>query len=186
VSCVARWRGSVSTAARAAIDRAASAKLRGLDERNERSSSSQPAASTAVHEGRSLLVDFTRISARHSTGVFSRPAANSSFGRSLAIPVFGRRADVHRDVDASSVEPLTNHRVPSKSALVTRMIALLRGINVGGANRVPMQALRALAEKLKFTDVSTYIASGHAQLTMYVLDAATSLGRLACTWSRIR
>jgi uncharacterized protein (DUF1697 family) len=68
---------------------------------------------------------------------------------------------------------LTNHRVPSKSAVVTRMIALLRGINVGGANKVPMQALRALAEKLKFTDVSTYIASGNLLLTS-ALDAAAT------------
>lgn len=68
---------------------------------------------------------------------------------------------------------MTKRRVPSKTATVTRMVALLRGINVGGANKVPMQALRALAEELTFTDVSTYIASGNLLLTS-PLDAAAT------------
>lgn len=54
--------------------------------------------------------------------------------------------------------------------MTTRMIALLRGINVGGANKVPMEALRALAVKLGFADVSTYIASGNLFVTS-ALDA---------------
>lgn len=41
-----------------------------------------------------------------------------------------------------------------------RYIALLRGINVGG-HRVKMDHLRALFEALRFTDVSTFIASGN-------------------------
>ena len=40
-------------------------------------------------------------------------------------------------------------------------IALLRGINVGGKNTVPMPALKALFEKLGFTHVRTYINSGN-------------------------
>ncbi len=39
-------------------------------------------------------------------------------------------------------------------------VALLRGINVGG-HRVKMDDLRALFEALKFSDVSTFIASGN-------------------------
>jgi uncharacterized protein (DUF1697 family) len=38
---------------------------------------------------------------------------------------------------------------------------LLRGINVGGKNKVPMAALRACLEELGISDVSTYIASGN-------------------------
>ena len=40
-------------------------------------------------------------------------------------------------------------------------VALLRGINVGGRNKVPMADLRALAADLGWTNVFTYIASGN-------------------------
>lgn len=40
-------------------------------------------------------------------------------------------------------------------------VALLRGINVGGANKVPMADLRALATGLGWGEVETYIASGN-------------------------
>ncbi len=41
------------------------------------------------------------------------------------------------------------------------MIALLRGINVGGKNIVPMPELKKLFESLGHGEVSTYIASGN-------------------------
>jgi uncharacterized protein (DUF1697 family) len=44
---------------------------------------------------------------------------------------------------------------------VTRYVALLRGINVGGRNPVPMPALRALFEEEGFAEVATYIQSGN-------------------------
>jgi uncharacterized protein (DUF1697 family) len=44
-------------------------------------------------------------------------------------------------------------------------VALLRGINVGSHNRVPMPALRALVTELGHTDVVTYIASGNVVFT---------------------
>jgi uncharacterized protein (DUF1697 family) len=44
-------------------------------------------------------------------------------------------------------------------------VALLRGINVGGHNRVPMPELRALMTELGHTDVATYIQSGNAVFT---------------------
>jgi len=40
-------------------------------------------------------------------------------------------------------------------------IALLRGINVGGHNRIPMRELRAACADLGWTDVQTYIQSGN-------------------------
>lgn len=43
----------------------------------------------------------------------------------------------------------------------TRYVALLRGINVGGRNRVPMTDLRAAFENAGFESVSTYIQSGN-------------------------
>jgi uncharacterized protein (DUF1697 family) len=43
-------------------------------------------------------------------------------------------------------------------------VILLRGINVGGKNKVSMAALRKCLEELGFSDVSTYIASGNVIL----------------------
>ena len=44
-------------------------------------------------------------------------------------------------------------------------IVLLRGVNVGGANRLAMADLRALMGSLGHTSVSTYIQSGNIVLT---------------------
>lgn len=43
-------------------------------------------------------------------------------------------------------------------------VALIRGINVGGKNKVPMADLKACLEDLGFSNVSTYIASGNVIL----------------------
>jgi uncharacterized protein (DUF1697 family) len=48
---------------------------------------------------------------------------------------------------------------------MTRYLVLLRGINVGGRNKVPMAALRELLERHGHTKVSTYIASGNVILS---------------------
>lgn len=44
-------------------------------------------------------------------------------------------------------------------------IALFRGINVGGRNRLPMAELRELMESLGFADVRSYIQSGNLVFT---------------------
>ena len=61
---------------------------------------------------------------------------------------------------------------------MARYVALLRGINVGGKNPIPMPALKAAFEENGFEDVRTYIQSGnvvfstgttkHAELTRRV------------------
>jgi uncharacterized protein (DUF1697 family) len=43
-------------------------------------------------------------------------------------------------------------------------VILLRGINVGGKNKVPMAELRKCLEELGFSNVLTYIASGNVIL----------------------
>ena len=48
---------------------------------------------------------------------------------------------------------------------MTRHIALLRGINVGGHKKVPMADLRAALEDAGFEDVKTYVQSGNVALT---------------------
>jgi uncharacterized protein (DUF1697 family) len=52
-------------------------------------------------------------------------------------------------------------------------VALLRGINLGGRNRVAMADLRSLVNELGHVDVSTYIQSGNVLFTA-PLDADTS------------
>ena len=53
----------------------------------------------------------------------------------------------------------------SATAGMTRYLVLLRGINVGGRNKVSMAALRELLESHSYTEVSTYIASGNVILS---------------------
>ena len=48
---------------------------------------------------------------------------------------------------------------------MTGYVALLRGINVGGRNAVPMPALRVLFESLGHERVTTYIQSGNVCFT---------------------
>jgi uncharacterized protein (DUF1697 family) len=48
---------------------------------------------------------------------------------------------------------------------MTRYIALLRGINVGGNNMVRMADLRALLSKMGFEDVQTLLQSGNVVFT---------------------
>ena len=57
-------------------------------------------------------------------------------------------------------------------------VALLRGINVGGHNRVPMPELRALMTDLGHTDVATYIQSGNAVFTSQETDTVTLADQL--------
>ena len=45
---------------------------------------------------------------------------------------------------------------------MTTIVALLRGINVGGKHSLPMQNLRELLGELGCDDVKTYIQSGNA------------------------
>lgn len=47
---------------------------------------------------------------------------------------------------------------------MTYYVVLLRGINVGGKNKIAMSALKLLLEELGFADVATYIQSGNVLL----------------------
>ena len=66
-----------------------------------------------------------------------------------------------RQTEPVSIDP-THPRGPG-SQLAT-WVVLLRGINVGGRNRVPMAELRAGLSRRGLTDVRTYIASGNIVL----------------------
>ena len=45
--------------------------------------------------------------------------------------------------------------------MINRYIVLLRGINVSGKNKLPMQELRDLLKSLEYENVQTYIQSGN-------------------------
>ncbi|MCP4381755.1 MAG: DUF1697 domain-containing protein [Hyphomicrobiales bacterium] len=47
---------------------------------------------------------------------------------------------------------------------MTRYVALLRAVNVGGTGKLPMAELKAMAVDAGFTDMRTYIASGNLVL----------------------
>lgn len=53
------------------------------------------------------------------------------------------------------------YEVKVKCRMMSTYLLLLRGINVGGKNIVPMAGLKACLEELGFQSVSTYIASGN-------------------------
>ena len=58
-------------------------------------------------------------------------------------------------------------------------IALFRGVNVVGANRLPMKSLAELLEKNGCCDVRTYIQSGNAIFRSRLADAGRVEKRLA-------
>src|SRR5579862_7736668 len=51
-------------------------------------------------------------------------------------------------------------------------VALVRGINVGGKNKVPMAELREVVTSLGHTEVTTYIQSGNVLFTTAQDDTA--------------
>ena len=51
-------------------------------------------------------------------------------------------------------------------------VALLRAVNVGGTGKLPMSELKAMCEKLGFTKVQTYIASGNVVFASRKSEAA--------------
>lgn len=55
---------------------------------------------------------------------------------------------------------------------MTRYVALIRGINVGGKNKISMSNLRESFQLSGFTNVSTYINSGNIIFESDILDLA--------------
>jgi uncharacterized protein (DUF1697 family) len=57
-------------------------------------------------------------------------------------------------------------------------VALLRGINVGGNNRIEMPRLKAVVEGLRYTDVRTYINSGNVVFEAGTAPASAAAARI--------
>ena len=58
------------------------------------------------------------------------------------------------------------------------VIAMLRGVNVGGHNKISMEALRSLCTKLKLRDACTYVQSGNVIFRTDQRDLASLAKRL--------
>jgi uncharacterized protein (DUF1697 family) len=70
-----------------------------------------------------------------------------------------------------------------RRAALHRYVAFLRGMNVGG-HRVKMEQLRTLFEGLKFSGVSTFIASGNVIFEAPSTDPAGLEARIEATLER--
>lgn len=62
---------------------------------------------------------------------------------------------------------------------MTIYIALLRGINVGGHNKIKMADLRKMLEHMGLARVQTYIQSGNV-----LFESAESRKRCASKWNK--
>lgn len=65
---------------------------------------------------------------------------------------------------AKTIEPAQTTKA-TRSTAGRRYVALLRGINVGGKNKVPMQTLRELLAGIGGSGVRTHLQSGNAVFT---------------------
>ena len=61
---------------------------------------------------------------------------------------------------------------------MTTMIAMLRGVNVGGHNKISMETLREICVSLKLRNPRTYIQSGNVVFESAEADAAKLAARL--------
>ena len=110
-----------------------------------------------------------RVRARH--GTHARTAGDADRDgqgdarRGARIRGRHRRAPARVVDEAGHGHPRFRETVSPARAGMTRYLVLLRGINVGGRNKVPMAALRDLLESHGHTKVSTYIASGNVILS---------------------
>lgn len=55
---------------------------------------------------------------------------------------------------------------------MTRYVALLRAVNIGGTGKLPMRELKAWCEEAGFANVRTYIASGNVVFTSKLAEKA--------------
>jgi uncharacterized protein (DUF1697 family) len=69
----------------------------------------------------------------------------------------------------------TPKSIKTPAASGAPMVALLRGINVGGNKRVPMAELRTLANGLGFRQVDSYIQSGNLVFSTELAPEAAEL-----------
>ncbi|KAA1014538.1 DUF1697 domain-containing protein [Paraburkholderia panacisoli] len=63
---------------------------------------------------------------------------------------------------------------------MTRYVAFLRAVNVGGTGKLPMSELRAMCESIGFANVRTYIASGNVVFESKLTEASVKARLARC------
>jgi uncharacterized protein (DUF1697 family) len=68
---------------------------------------------------------------------------------------------------------------------MTRYVALLRAVNVGGTGKLPMTELKSMCESSGFLNARTYIASGNVVFESKLAEAAVKakLGKCLATYA---
>src|SRR5436305_792908 len=142
---------------------------------------SAPAASgsTSASDGQVARPSPSRIPGRTpaaSAAAVTGPSSGSPCGSGASAA--GRSASVGvRRSAALRPRPgaAATRRAATGAAPAVRWVALLRAVNLGARNKVPMAQLRTLLEDAGYGDVRTYIASGNVLLDGPA--ARKSLGR---------
>ena len=87
-------------------------------------------------------------------------------------PVVGEPKVGRNDPCHAAAARSTRSVVPPRDDAMTRYAILLRGVNVGTKNSLPMGELRAMLTKIGCTDVQTYVQSGNAAFETKLSEAA--------------
>jgi uncharacterized protein (DUF1697 family) len=69
--------------------------------------------------------------------------------------------------------------------VTSRVVALLRGINVGTSKQVPMARLRQLLTELGYTDVQTLLRSGNAVFSCPAEEVAAAAGAIEASIRKV-
>jgi uncharacterized protein (DUF1697 family) len=93
----------------------------------------------------------------------------------------GRLADEFLFENKGAAQKSQGRRAPFGRPRMSRRIVLLRGVNVGGRNTLPMKTFAGLLEGRGCTNVATYIQSGNAVITgaASAADIAAAIKRAA-------
>src|SRR6185295_5029467 len=81
--------------------------------------------------------------------------------------------------DRKAIPPVRNPRSDFSGVRMTVVISLLRGVNVGGHNKIKMEVLRSLCEELGYTDPQTHVQSGNVVFKVKERERSRIAERLA-------
>ncbi len=116
-------------------------------------------------QGDDLLIEYdTTDDGNHAHTVLRRP--RSDFGDDVLAEHYRQAHGRRRGTSHGPFgrKPSTRAGNGTMTNMATH-VALLRGINVGGRNKVPMAELREVVASLGHTGVTTYIQSGNVLFT---------------------
>src|SRR5258708_4824765 len=119
-----------------------------------------------------MAIPKTAGSTPRSPSVTHQAAVRARSARGRTPTSFHSLRSRKRDI-TTSVLVYNSSSVRLKVAMSKAYVALLRGINVGGNNKLPMADLRAMFVEAGCEDVRTYIQSGNVMFSATPDLAAT-------------